>query len=474
MAIVLSISYNRTFRIFTASMIALLLIPSLVQDGMFLDGITYSTISRNMANGIGSFWHPHYTETLYPHFNEHPPLIFIIQTFFFKFLGDSFVTERLFCLVISILNVIGISKCWRLIHKQTEYEVIEWLPVFLMFTVPLVSWSYKNNLLENTLSCFTIFAIFFILKSILEQRLVYLIFASAFIDLAFLSKGFVGIFPFAFPIFYALIFKEWRNSIYTFLYLVIFTFLFLMLLLILFPDLKTNLTNYFNEQLLPALKNKREITTGNRFSIIGKLFTEIAFPILALILFSLLQRKNNFKVDLNIYRKSLLFLSTAFSASCPLIISLKQRNFYLIPSIPFFVLAISIIIVPILKIYLEKINFGHLKIVRFTSFAICAIVLAFSIINFGKPSRDHAKLEDIYRISASIPKGTILAATKDLCYDWSLIAYLYRIGYLSLDCTNDHDYILSEIHNHDTLAPQGYEYLDLELIKYRLLKRVQF
>lgn len=78
------------------------------------------------------------------------------SNFFFKFLGDSFVTERLFCLVISILNVIGISKCWRLIHKQTEYEVIEWLPVFLMFTVPLVSWSYKNNLLENTLSCFTI------------------------------------------------------------------------------------------------------------------------------------------------------------------------------------------------------------------------------------------------------------------------------------------------------------------------------
>lgn len=55
-------------------MIALLLIPTLVQDGMFLDGITYSAISRNMANGIGSFWHPHYTETLYPHFNEHPPL----------------------------------------------------------------------------------------------------------------------------------------------------------------------------------------------------------------------------------------------------------------------------------------------------------------------------------------------------------------------------------------------------------------
>lgn len=46
---------------------------------MFVDGVTYAAIARNLAQGNGSFWSPFYTATLYPQFFEHPPLGFALQ-----------------------------------------------------------------------------------------------------------------------------------------------------------------------------------------------------------------------------------------------------------------------------------------------------------------------------------------------------------------------------------------------------------
>jgi hypothetical protein len=64
-------------------------VPPLIQDDMFLDGVTYAAISKNLAHGYGTFWMPHYTQTKDAVFHGHPPLVFGIQSFFFRVLGDS-------------------------------------------------------------------------------------------------------------------------------------------------------------------------------------------------------------------------------------------------------------------------------------------------------------------------------------------------------------------------------------------------
>ncbi len=465
---------NRIFWILTIAILACLLFPTLLQDGMFLDGITYSAISRNLANGIGSLWDPHYTKVLYPHFYEHPPLVFLLQSYFFKILGDSFITERIFCLFIAIATVIGISQCWKLFYGKTELKDFNWISILLWLSVPLVSWSLKNNLLENTLSLFTIFSVFFILKSLKEQKIIYLCFGSIFIIFAFLSKGFVGIFPLVVPVLYGFIFRDKMNSILYFGYLLFFTFLIATFFVILIPDVKTNLQFYFDQQLLPALKNQREVNTDNRFSIIINLFIELSIPIILLVYFGFRQRKVIEKSDLSIRSNALIFLPIAISASFPLIISLKQSKFYLVPSIPFYTLAISAFLVPILKEKLEKISVGSLNILKIISFGVFAIVTYFSIVNFGKPSRDHDKLRDITIISSILPKGTIISTTKELWNDWSLVAYMCRIGYLSLDCENKYDYLLIESKNLSSEFLNDYEVLDLKLSRYSLLKRKSF
>jgi len=461
---------NRTYLILTITIFVSLLIPALVHDGMFLDGVTYSAISKNMANGYGSYWNPHYTKILYPNFHEHPPMVFIIQSFFFKFFGDAFYTERIFSLFISVLTAIGIIQCWRLLTDKFDLKEYYWLPVLLWLLIPLVSWSYKNNLLENTMGAFTIFAIFFILKALIESRIIFIIFGSILIILAFLSKGFVGIFPIVIPLLFAVIYDSKKRAVLYFLFLIILIATFSLILLIVFPEIRDNITIYFDQQLLPALNNQREITTNNRFNLIFNLMLILSIPIVIVLYILFKQWRKNRNLMLHKNKQFLLFLLIAISASLPLIISLKQRQFYLIPSIPFYALSFSYLIVSYLKETLDRVPKSSLKWLNSVSLGVLSIVLIFSTFKFGEFSRDEEKLKDIYTISNYIPEGEIISITKDLYSDWSLVAYMSRVGYLSLDCDNKHEYFLME-KNSITIPPIDYSQIDLKLNLYIILKR---
>ena len=62
------------FYILVSAIILGIVAPNLFSDGMILDGLFYATISKNLANGLGSFWYPHLTNTLMPQFHE--PILF--------------------------------------------------------------------------------------------------------------------------------------------------------------------------------------------------------------------------------------------------------------------------------------------------------------------------------------------------------------------------------------------------------------
>ena len=61
--------------------------PTLWSDGMFMDGLYYAAISRNLADGLGTFWYLHHTDFSHPIFHEHPPLAIGIQSIFFYLFG---------------------------------------------------------------------------------------------------------------------------------------------------------------------------------------------------------------------------------------------------------------------------------------------------------------------------------------------------------------------------------------------------
>ena len=267
---------HKTFWIITLIVFIILLVPSLVQDGMFLDGVTYSAISKNLANNNGTIWKPFYTKTLYPEFFEHPPLFFFIQSIFFKILGNSLYVERLFSLITAIISLLGIKLIWELFFNKSNLKYYSWMPVFLWIITPIIFWSYKNNMLENLLTVFILFSVIFSLKALIQNKIFYLLLSGLFILFAFLTKGFVGLFPLVIIIIYWITINKISFS-KTILYtgiLLLFPIVLLFLLFLIEPKSLNNITQYFNIQLIPSIKNNRELA-DYRFYILVRLLNEL-------------------------------------------------------------------------------------------------------------------------------------------------------------------------------------------------------
>ena len=121
---------------------------------MFLDGVTYASIARNLAQGRGRFWAPHYTDTIYPAFHEHPPLAFWLQSLWFRAFGDHWFVERAYSAAAAALIALLIVVTWRAVHAVPDARNQDWLPVALWMAAPVVSWAIVGNLLETTVAVF--------------------------------------------------------------------------------------------------------------------------------------------------------------------------------------------------------------------------------------------------------------------------------------------------------------------------------
>ena len=435
-----------------------------------MDGVTYAGISRNLANGIGSWWEPHYTRILYPEFHEHPPLTFILQSFFFRIFGDGFYTERIYCLFVALLTSLGIIATWKLLNTGKALNDSYWMALLLWISVPMVLWSLKNNMLENTMSMFTVFAVFFIMKAMIAQRYSYLSAGSLLILAAFLTKGAGGLFPLAVPLIYGLTFRKLKASIPYLIVLWLMLFAFSWLLFGLIPEARISILKYLDQQLLPVLNNEKAFTTGNRFRILLNLMFDLTIPLL-LVTFAFLYGLKRKSIRLLTSNRNFLFLLlVGASASIPLIISMKQRKYYLIPSIPFYALSFSFLLADFADKMVRTIKESVLKTIRIISYLMFLTTIILALVKYNHFSRDREQLEDIYKIAELLPPGTITGSDSSLCADWGLAAYLNRVGYISLDCKAGHEYLLT------TKSGTGIEAVDyapvnLKLSKHRLLKR---
>jgi 4-amino-4-deoxy-L-arabinose transferase-like glycosyltransferase len=467
-------SIEKTFWILTIALFFVLHVPFLIQDDMFLDGVTYAAISKNLAHGYGTFWKPHYTQTKDAVFYGHPPLVFGIQSLFFKVLGDSLYVERLFTLLMTLLSGIGIALCWRLFFEKTSYKSYSWLPVLLWMITPLVLWSNKNNLLENTVHLFSILAVYFISKSLLKGSLWSAFFGGVFIFLAFLSKGPVGLFPLAVPLFFLIVFQcfEQKKAWLISSLIIVATIALFAFLVIILPEAKSNIESYFAAQLYPSISGLSRVSESSRFSILVDLFIELLVPATPLILILLKGIAVKERVGFVNGKIALYYLMVALSASLPILISSKLRKYYLAPSISFYVLAISALIVSHLDILFSVIT-DRIKVwlVRF-SYLIVLAVLLFAVLKFESFKREKPLIADSYKLSQIIPTGSIISATDDVNKDWRLIAYMSRIGYLSLDNNIGNDYFLAEKNEKiDSKLFDDYEELNINLNGYKVFRK---
>ena len=289
-------SNNTPFWLLLIGIVLILMSNSLLTEGMFLDGVTYACISRNMAEGLGSFWNPHYFQTIGLVFHSHPPLAFGLEALFFKVLGDYWWVEKLYSLLSFLLTAVLIAVIWKRTTNNIRWA---WLPLAFWIAMPLVTWSATNNLLENTMSVFVLLSVYLMIVSYQRDSKLWLFLSGIAMFAAFLSKGFTGLFPLVFPIIYCIFDdkRRWIQGPIDTLLLMLFLALLSGVMFLVFPPSFAYLKDYINLQVIGS--GLHEATVSTRFFIVFSLLLQLIAPLLLFAIILIMSKifdKENSKV----------------------------------------------------------------------------------------------------------------------------------------------------------------------------------
>ena len=78
-----------------------------------MDGLIYDCVGRNMAEGIGTMWHPTFTETQFNPFYEHPPLAMFLLSLCYRLAGEGLWICRAYSLLMFVLTGWLMLLLWR-------------------------------------------------------------------------------------------------------------------------------------------------------------------------------------------------------------------------------------------------------------------------------------------------------------------------------------------------------------------------
>ena len=463
------------FIIITAAVVVWFLCLPLFQDGMFIDGIQYAAVARNLARGVGSFWNPVLAQNSVAGlntFHEHPPVVFFIQALFFKAFGlNNIYPERIFCLFTFLLTALFIVLIWRKVYEGQVTGQLWWLPILLWVIMPIVFWAYTNDIQENMMGVFTTAAVYLFLLAVSAGntlRLIHFYLGCACVLFAVLSKGVPGLFPLGFFFVYWVSVR--RVDIKAAIIYSMAAVLFMgagLFLILLNPTAYTALHTWFFDRMLHRIS--ADPVAQSHFYILEGLFTEqlpaLIIMALALITFRLKAVKNETRKDY-----AMLFMLLGFMASLPLMLTLVQRNFYFIPALPFFAIAWATLFADGLNIVIERLNEQPKWKSAFTMFALVALLsgIGYTTMQTGKAKRDKEMLQDVYAIRKTVPENVFVSVTPDIMWrNWSFRCYMMRYNSISFSEQDTCKYFIAYAENEIT---GKYQPVDVALHQFRIYK----
>jgi hypothetical protein len=400
---------------------------------MFMDGLYYTTIARNISIGDCSLWHLKFTNTFSPEWNGHPPLAMFIESLYFDLFGYNWFVDKFYSFSTYIFTAVVIHKIWKLVYPN---YAISWLIIFFWLFTPVVYWAVGNNMLENTMTIFILFSVYFLLRNILNQRWYFIILAGIFITLGFLTKGFVALFPISFFFIHFLVFRNFSivSMILRSLLLIAACIIPLLLLFLLQPQALEAMKDYLSEQVINSLNNV--VTVESRFFIVKRLLSEllVVFILLAILYFFTRKKGERLNSEKLQNQWALFFILFGLTGVLPIMVSMKQSGFYILSSYPLLIIGIA-------SLFIQKLYVLHVKLHDFKYFKIIGIVLfsfglIYSLTSINKYGKDEKLVKDVELISSYVHKGTIFNASQAMMDDYSLHAYLYRFNFISIDCNN--------------------------------------
>lgn len=406
-----------------------LVLPLLIMKGMFMDGLMYAAVSKNLAQGIGSFWQPFYGEDYFglPGFYENPPLGIFNLALFFKVFGNAFWVDRFFILCLYILSIYGIWLNLKIVIPKAAKNVF-WFTLLSWALIPTVFWSFRQNMMEVQMLPFLLFSNWFMLRALKENKslAVNLVLFSAFTLAAFLIKGVVGAFLIGAPFAYFLAIDRNMKSLYfglaNLVLLVLTGFL-------VYQKEAVQEFFYYYLEVRTATRIKHIPTVGNRYWILGELLQQMILPLLLLVIVYFIRFKDKTPAELKNTRNWVIFFFLlGIGGSFPLMITKVQRPFYLMTSFPFFILALSLLIEPKIRVVGARIAAWKFsaKVLNGLGAALLLTVLFLTFMNRNDYRRDEQMQKDLASLSVELGDPTKMYVNGELSSNWSLKAYAVR------------------------------------------------
>jgi Dolichyl-phosphate-mannose-protein mannosyltransferase len=463
------------FYITIAGIFLIIVSPLLLSEGMFMDGTMYATMSKNLASGLGTFWHSHMSDIIFPQFINHPPLAIGLESLFFRILGDSRFTERIYSLFTIVLTGLLIVSIWKSTGKKS---LSGWLSLLFWIITPSVTWAAVNNMLENTMGIFICLSVLFYLQSRKDKRILFLILGGISLSLGFLTKGFVTYFPLSFPFFYWVFNRKttFRYMVTDTLVILVSSVIPLMLLFILSPGYRETLPGYLAVTFDIVVNGT---TKNTRFFIIYRLLMELlpAIGVSSIALFICWKHKLSLNLFKNNLKLAASFFCLGLSGVLPIMITKVQSGYYLLTSLPFFAISLGLFFTPVVEILLEKINTSSsgYRIFKYSGLTVFALGIILTYYFSGHINRDNELIKDMRVIIPNLPENSTVSILPAMRTDWRLHAYYARYGNISLDpdLNNRHDYLLIYNSLYSDTIENKFEKIDLKTNEFELFKQKQ-
>ena len=376
--------------------------------GLGLDGLVYANVAKLLAAGEGGFWSlPYYIDDR-PAFADQPPLgIWLLSGWLSAadwLAGNALWAEKAYSLAVATLWAALTCRLYRAVGGRSDY----WLPIALLVLMPAASYTLKNNFLENTLTLLTLGACLCAWRAPHSWRWTAL--TALAVLLAVGIKGPVGLFPLAAPwLFGWLAAGQFRAGLRSSLAACALVAVGVSAVL-LHPPALGAAEAFWQSQLGPTLAGERLGNHGRAY-LLAQLGLNLGIAALALLVLGG-WRDAASKAR---WRPAGAVLAVALCAALPLLVSPRQYRHYLLPALPLFAIALSLLV----TVRLPRLPYRALALVL--AFAGC---LRFAY-NWQAVPENKPQIADAQTLA-----GMDLGGTITICANTNrpevLMAYLFR------------------------------------------------
>lgn len=456
----------------------LLISGSFLTEGIANIGLENGVVAKSIVrpNDFADFWLPKVSDGATIDAHGHLPMGFWIERTLMYLFGDSYLFDKIYSVIIFLLIAVLIVRIWVLIGNTVKTG---WLPLAFWLVTPIVSWSATSNLVEGPQTIFVLLAVVSLLHAMRVRRgtdiyltnhedngyhrthymisYLWVVLAAIFAVLAFLTKGFSSLFVLAMPIIFWVVGKEYKIR-YPIIdtAIIIGVWIVMALAMAFFTDGAYYVMHNYIGHIFEA--GRHEQTVASHFYILYALIKQMLIPVLALVIVCLVRLKNNHFAKYLVYWKYLdrlseddlrntryfyRFIFLALSGVLPIMLVLKQQDYYLITTIPLFAIAFGCIMN---NIAMSRLN--NLKPLANHILMVLAIVMLTAgvlsnLSSISKYSNDQQLLDSMHVILPHLQEGEVVSVSPELMHNRVAADYFYRYKKIKFDSMLDHQHLIT-------------------------------